>query len=408
MKSNPWPSSLRGIPSYQWLLLGLLLIPCWVIAAKFEVDIKTVFHVATLSHSHAAASYGPSAVGRFFYGPVTVALLYPLGFLSFTAFKWVWIFFQTVSFWVFWGCLYRLYPALGKRGNGFGWFLLFILSINPIHNNFQSNNIQLMLMAVLLLAEILTSSEKKNAQVFGGFLCALCACIKVFPLFICCYYLFSKPRKTTAGLALGFVISVALPLLVFGYADFLILVKGFLENLSTYSADNSLIQVPDILCLPSLLARWGEGYSWDPRAVQWVTRVVIGLISSSFFILVVRAKKTVSLTPFFGMACLLMALLNPSTRVHYFIFYLPAACSLLQWTSENRAKRAPVFAGMILVTLLIAFTTEGIVGKKFNNQLEFLSIPTWGCILLGVILLRVLLPSLRLRKTGTQIIYGLC
>ena len=110
-----------------------------------------------------------------------------------------------LSYILFWFLLSVLYPFLGNNDVRWGWILVWIVAINPIHNNFQSNNIQLMLACVLLLAEILAQKKNPALQTLGGSLCSLAAAIKVFPLFIAVYYLLVKPRPVRLGVILGLV-----------------------------------------------------------------------------------------------------------------------------------------------------------------------------------------------------------
>ena len=84
-----------------------------------------------------------------------------------------------------------------------------------------------------------------------------------------------------------------------------------------------------------------------------------------------------------ALASALMVFLNPSTRPHYFIFYVPAFCSLLQILALATEK-AYLLLLLSVSTLLIAFTAEGVVGKQLNDKLEMWSVPTVGMLLLCV------------------------
>ena len=83
-----------------------------------------------------------------------------------------------------------------------------------------------------------------------------------------------------------------------------------------------------------------------------------------------------------AMGLALMAFLNPSTRVHYFIFYVPAFCSVIGSIIKDAKRSVWLIFTALLSFVAIALTTEGVVGKGLNNNLEALSIPTWGFVLL--------------------------
>lgn len=381
----------------MWLL-GLLLIPCWVIAAKFDIDLVVLHHTATLAHHDLGHIYGPNgSLGQYFYGPISLVLFYPLGWFPYVVVKWFWIVLQTIAYLVFWVGLYRLYPKLNDPKFHFGWLVVWIISINPIHNNFQSNNIQLMLAAVFLVSEFLTRHPSSRRQFLGGLICVIAGAVKIFPLFLAAFYFVTKKKAVRGGIIAGAVLSLITPLIFFGLQNGIDLFRAFYVSLTTYEAHNSLLRASDILCLPSLLTRWfGEG-----PLVASVTKAVILGLSGTFFVAAWWLKKTkeISDTDLFAMALLLMALLNPSTRPHYFIFYVPAFCSIVVSLAGVRANWV-LAIGTVVATLLIAFTAQGVVGKQWNNIMEGWSLPTYGMLLLAAMTTYLLRPTERQLRSG--------
>lgn len=366
---------MNAIRRYEIALLGILLITCWVIAWKFEVDIKTLFHVAQLAAEGRTAEIylAEPGIGRFFYGPLTAVFLAPLGFFSFATAKLLWVGVQTLSFVLVFWALYYLFPVF-RSSRRWPFFLMLSFAINPVHNNFQSNNIQLFLLAVLAVSEIASRSSKRSWRIGAGVAVAFAAAVKVFPGFIAAYYLFRRSRETRWGIGWGVLLALALPFACFGISGGRELYEGFLSNLRTYDADNSLTRVPDILCLPSLLARWGLSDSASKAISLGFALVFLGWAVG---------KENGRTLEFWSLSLLVMALANPSTRVHYFVFYLPAFCVLLQSYFQGFPSKETL-AYIVGSLLLLAFTVEGVVGKSLNNQMEFLSLPTWGAILLGI------------------------
>lgn len=370
-------------------LLFCLFVPCVVIAIKYDIDFVVLHFTAQLSHLDLARVYQYNGnLGRYFYPPPSLLLIGPLGLLSYGWAKVVWIVLQCLSFVSFWWLLSKLYPWLFTKKSSIAWLTIFVVAINPIHNNFQSNNIQLMLAAVLLLAEYLRRTRNYKSEFLAGALVVGATFMKVFPGFMLVFYLLQRRRSLTLGIVLSSLFFLASPILWFGWTDGAQLWVDFYQNLTTYKAENSLVQVRDILCLPSLLTRLlGDGH---PAITP-----ILGSLTVVFFLAAYRgAKDTLNETHWWALALFMMALLNPSTRPHYFIFYVPAYCSLFQLMGEGWRERA----WMAVSVILLAFTAQGAVGREWNNQLESWSIPTVGMLILGVLLtLKILkrLPSPR-------------
>jgi alpha-1,2-mannosyltransferase len=366
----------------KWLLLVALLIPCWVIGIKYEIDLVVLHATAQfINHDYTRVYAQNGNLGRYFYGPFSLVLIKPLGYFSFSVIKYFWLCLQTVCYFLFWKILQDLYPFLKENKYIWGWLLVWIVAINPIHNNFQSNNIQLMLATLLLAAEQLTRSSSATKQAMGGLLVTFAAGIKVFPAFLVIYYFLAKNWTCRRGILVGLVVVLAAPFLCFGGDQALFLYKGFYSNLTTYSVENGLTQVRDILCLPSLLARFG--------VTDKISKAIILGLSALFYLWVLKARPLFNNQRtqghFLAMAWSLSVFLNPSTRPHYFIFYVPAFCSIVEIFYAYPISKIWKFA-LALSTLMIAFTAQGVTGRKLNEVLEFSNVPTYGMLLLCLVL----------------------
>ncbi len=373
---------------FQLFLLFVLLIPCWVIAAHYDIDLVNIYAVAGYLVGDIKRVYGSNGqLGRYFYPPFTLILIKPFAYFSYTVVKWFWIVLQTACYVVFWRGLYRLYPVLKEQKFFWPWILIFIVSINPIHNNFQSNNIQLMLIAMLVAAEVHSRKDGK-AQYWAGGLVSLAAWIKVFPAFMAVYYMLVKPKKVKAGLVIGFLFGLLTPLAFFGWEQGISLYRDFYLAVTTYADDNPLTLSPDIMCLPSLLARF---FKWvvpvEPQVAAMISKGVIIAVSAVFFTasyykLVI--KKATTQLHFWALALSLTVFLNPSTRPHYFIFFVPAYVSVL--AMYHKEKRPFDYFLVVLSVLLVAFTTDAVLGKTLNDKVELLSLPTIGSALISLLL----------------------
>ena len=401
----------------QWALIFLLLIPCWVIAVHYDIDLPTLYHaMRNADQGKLSSVYNETAgevditpghsflVGRYFYPPFSLVFFSPLGFFSYPIIKWTWFGLQTLWFGLFWVLLSRLYPEIRSRRLDWLWVAIWIVSINPIHNNFQSNNIQLLLSALLFGSELLSRKENKGVQLIAGILLSFAVGLKVYPLFLVGYYAAVKSRWVNAGVVLGGIIVVLSPLLPFGWAGTLELYRGFYVNLSTYGKDNGLLTVVDINSLPSMLARFTDPW-FTPAQSAKLTQAVTLIVSLGYFGFCAFVRR---FSPEFkrlevhlwALGLALMIFLNPSTRPHYYVFYVPAFASLGHFIKLSHKKDLAVC--FLLSVLLVAFTAEGVVGKRLNDDWEAWSIPTIGmlllCLALGMAIGRLIRAS-RLGET---------
>ena len=362
-------------------LVLLLLIPCWVMGILYEVDIRTAYSVISRIPAELLTIYGPPRagdLGRYFYPPFTLVLFSPLSKFPFAEFKAIWLMLQTATYLLFWYFLVKLYPKVFQ--NNWRGLWVWIITINPLHNNFQSNNINIWLAAMLLAAEILQRQRWILGQFLAGLLVAMTVHIKVYPAFLALFYFVSGKRSLQTGLIVGLFGFTILPWFYFGVGNGMELYRGFLTNVLSYGADNSLTTITDILCLPSLLARVFHG-SLSEGTIASLTKGITVTTVLVFMGAVFRFRGRKNL---WELAWLLMVFLNPSTRVHYFVFLIPAFCFLAEYVSLNWSLETLLFG---LGIGLVAFTMEGVVGKELNNRLELLNLPTWGMICLGLGLL---------------------
>lgn len=377
----------QSLRTYQWFLLAALLAAAVAIAVRFEVDFTVIYGAAALSRVDPSHIYGlpvgGATGGRFFYGPFSFFLIQPLALVSFPVAKWIWIGLQTLAYAVFWAFLFAHFEVLKKRQ--LAWLWVFVAAINPVHLNFQSNNIQLMLLAALMVAEILSKRKEWWWQGLAGGLVAAVSCIKLYPLFIAVYFWLVKKRMVRVGLVLGFITALCVPFLQFGIGKGLALYQGFLHSLASYHKDNSLIESFNIQCLPSLLARLLPRYIVEGRSFAAIVLAAVGSIAFAYYRFVYlhvdRARKDEKFeTHLWSCALALMVFLNPSSFGHYLVFFIPAICSLIEIleVAENR-EWFPTL-GLVVGTALMAFVVDGVLGKPLSNQLQRDCLPTVGLI----------------------------
>jgi len=380
----------------QSFLILVLFATCLGIGIQYNVDLIVLYDTVRLvvQGQWEKIYSGPGengSIGRYFYGPFSLLLFSPLGWLSYYGAKAVWLLFQSISYFLFWWLLGEFFPLRARKAFLL-WLLVFIFAINPLHNNFQSNNIQLFLAVMLLGAEWLSRREGKWDGLAAGLLISVAAAVKIFPFFIFAFYWLWRP-KLRKGLATGLVVTLVSPYVAFGPTKATLLYQTFLKNLTSYGQDNSFITVDDICCLPSLIARAFHYFGGtETEADPFIKLAILG-ISGAFLGFVWLGKKQSKGKEqndiLWTLAFALMAFLNPSTRPHYYIFYVPALAWLAKRWSDDKAGSWEKFSVLASVGL-IALTQEGVTGKGINNLLEAWSIPTYGMLILCLIMTRQL------------------
>jgi len=372
---------------FKFFLLFALFVTCAVVGWRNGQDLGPYYKVALwLGGGNLDLVYAADAENFrwYYYGPVTLPFLKLLASFSYEGVKVIWLSLHTIFYVLFWVFLYRLYPVLGERRFIVGWIVVWIASINPLHTGFHSQNIQHFLAAMILGAECLTIGSRRGAQFFGGFICALAGAIKVYPLFIALLYLVLKPRTVKVGVLCGFLFSVLFPVLVFGFSDAQMLFFGWVDSLSAWGGIYSLATQPENLSMASSLARWLEPVL-SPIMLTVVTQSLFGLIALLFFGFVWRNRRNQD-PGFHGqvlaLGCVLMIFLNATSRLDYFIFFVPAFASMVQGVRDRMVSRwVVVYGGLALG--LIAFTTEFVVGgKALNDLLEGWRVPVLGVVFL--------------------------
>ncbi len=372
---------------YQWLLLVTLWGAGVVIAIKYEVDFPVFYRAIQVSASSPVHAYSADLMyqngPRFYYGPLTLVIARPLAWFNFKSAKYFWVFLQTIAFVVFWNFLLKHFDVLRK--NQVAWLLVFASSINPIHLNFQSNNIQMMILAFLMVAESLSTKPSTGKQILAGLIIPFLGCIKVFPWFVIVYYFLGKSWAVRWGLVIGMMLSFALPLLVFGWNDGLATYQVFYSSLGKYQQHNSFIESTNLQCLHSLVAsllpdRIVEG-PWFPL----LANSLFVSIGSLFFFYVWKSGKKIA-NPIFQNALWtltigLMVFINPSSLGHYLVFLVPgvaAGFELLDRLPNSVCEKILMWGGALIIMVVV----DGMIGRTASHALQKIRIPAMGMLIL--------------------------
>ena len=378
---------MRALKFYQWVLLAVLWVAGLVIAIKYEVDFPVFYRAVQVSVINPVNAYSSDLMHqngpRFYYGPLVLAIARPLAWFDFKAAKYFWIFLQTIAFVVFWRFLVSRFEVLRK--SQVAWLLVFASSINPIHLNFQSNNIQMMILAVLMVAETLSESSSSRKQILAGAIIPFLGCIKVFPWFVVAYYFLVKSREVRLGLFIGLVVALIVPLMVFGWHDGMAAYQVFYSSLGKYQQHNSFIESSNLQCLHSLVASLlpvsaleGPGFSMIANSLFFAFGFLL------FFYVWKNGKKIsnpVYQNALWSLVVGLMIFLNPSSLGHYLVFLVPGVAAGLELTDRlpnSVFEKVLVWGGALIIMLVV----DGMMGRTASHALQKMRIPAMGMLIL--------------------------
>jgi hypothetical protein len=378
--------------NWKIFFLFALLVPCWVIAYHGLGDLPMYYAVAGYNaQGELSKIYGDNAgVGHFFYAPLSLVLFGWMPFFSYPVVKVLWTLINTGAYVLFWAGLFRLFPLLQRKEVIWPFLLVWIVSIKPLHAGFQSHNVQIILAAGFVWAEIFSRAETKAKRVISGALVALMGMVKVFPLFIAGYYFLFRSREVRWGVAGGFVLGLLLCALFLGPESTLTLHQTFLNNLALFHNFAPLTQDAVTLSLASLCATWLSPVLGMSTALLINKILSLCLVGGFLFFVWGRRHERsqryqISL---WALALAVMTVVNSSTRPDYFVFFVPAFAALAEMGAAKIWARISPW-GVFVSFALIALISEWVLGgnRDLGHKLELLRLPVVGMLVLCATLL---------------------
>ena len=341
-------------------------------------------------HGELARVYGVNTgVGHFFYGPLSLVFFGWMPLLSYSAVKIIWVILNTIAYGIFWWGLYHLYPFLREKKTTWLWFLVWIVSIKPIHSTFQSHNVQLILASIFVLCELYSKSKNPICRFFSGWGTTLSGEVKVFPFFFSLYTFITRSVLVRLGIVVAAFLGFLVPFAFFGFKEGSDMYLSFYQNLHGFHDYAPLTKDAVTLSLASLIATWFSPLIGMDLSLL-VTKIVTVILLATFFIFVWKKRKNKNgryQTHVWALGMAVMALVNSTTRPDYFIFFVPAFASLSEFWQKSKVSNWFV-AGTLTALSLIAFICEWTLGSRdLNHKLELLRLPVVGMIILCITLL---------------------
>ena len=231
----------------------------------------------------------------------------------------------------------RLYPVL--------------ICVAPVGQTLMRGQVNTLVLA--LLCGILASMIR-GANFRAGLCLAGAACIKVYPIFLCVYPLWTRNRRCLAGCLAGLFIGlIVVPVAAFGPAQTVAVYEKYVTVLlgPALTGDGDDTRTEELL---SVNATWSQAFEvvihktmYRDRLTRpleiprWLklAHLAVGAGLTLLVLLVARraAHRATGVVFTFGSLFLLMILLCPICHLHYFTFCVPLLMALLAQRWEGKS-----------------------------------------------------------------------
>ncbi len=231
----------RSKMSLILFILGFsyLTISSYTRGAKRDLDFK-VFHKVgerLIANDLDIYNFKKDGIFSYKYSPFAAIVFQPLAFTDLKTAQKIWCFFNAVllifSFYLSWLILKYYYPSINFSNEIL--FLTLIATARPILNNAMQANINLYLYFLMILSAWLSVIKKQ--QLLAGLPLALAASIKIVPLSLIGFFLFTKRFKALFSSVSITVILSAIPFLYFGTDETFQLFKDWTTILADKNHD---------------------------------------------------------------------------------------------------------------------------------------------------------------------------
>lgn len=342
----------------------------------------------------------------YFYSPLWAVLLVPFSYLPNFIPNIVWL-LANIFF------LYRIYQLLKRFGElnsittkRLYWIFLlcFIMSVRFIIYNFDMIQMTIFLLWGILESLRLIEDEK---VVYGGMLLAFIINIKILPIVILPYLLYRGYMKGFFYAMIFSIVFLFLPMIYTGWStnNFLLTEWWSVINPSNpeHLAETDLGSHSLTALVPTLLTETSGKIS-IPRNISdlsensatyalHITRLLL-IILTLFFLKYppfVQARNKLFQLRELAYIVLLIPLIFPHQQKYAFALIIPAVFYLSHFIIINFPLRRTSMTGVrwyALITLmslsfiLMTLSTDGLIGREFNNISQHFKAITWGALLL--------------------------
>jgi len=270
------------------------------------------------------------------------------------------------------------------------WTLLILSSLYPILSNFQTGNIHIMLLFMMLLFFRFFKYQK---NFYSSLFLSMAALFKVTPFILYSYIIFKKRWEIALFVPLCGMAIILIPGIFIGFEKNFSLHKTFIEFLPLYDQVVDLSR-ETIQSLAALSLRYFShvrdrylevNILTLPREtslfISKIISVLIVIPSAFLFIKNYNKDFEYKLDIEFSIMLVALSLLTPSAFIHTLVFLIPAYASIILYFYKG-GKSSFLKAATLTGWALITFSPDFFLGNRLNNLVESLSIPVLGIILI--------------------------
>ncbi|MBA2421806.1 MAG: DUF2029 domain-containing protein [Chitinophagales bacterium] len=399
---------LRNFPE---LIVSLIILPYLVIKAINGGNFNTYLAAAELLRHgdncyNVWLSYGNSNVPtQYGYSPLFATLLIPFTYLA----SWLPPLLFLLADVVMLFRIFRLIARLLKIDllpNKLLWLgLVLVFSLRFILHNFEM--VQLNILLLWLTFEGLYRIFFGNNKWIGASLLSAGINFKILPIVFIPYILYRRELKASTMVAVFSIFFLWLPSVFFGFNFNLQLHEDWLTIINPLNTQYNADQNSESCRLHGLAALIAAYFTNNNNTdFQWPTfplrepiiEVIINisrliLILITFFFLqskpFLRFKSPHHFVTETAYIFLITTLIFPQQNKWAFVYIIPALAIIFHSLLKNTNRKSlwSIFP-LSVVFILTTLTTDGIIGKNWNNITECMKLVTIGIILIIPILMQ--------------------
>ncbi len=359
------------------ITLIYLTISSFTRGVKRDLDYKVFYKVSQRVNQGDLDIYNFKKDGIFSYkySPFAAIIFKPLSLVKLETSQALWCFFNAISFilafWLSWKILVHY---IGEQKYQNEIFLLTLIAIaRPVLNNAMQANINMYLYLLMIISVYL--SVIKNRVYLASIPLAFAAAIKIVPLSLIGFYLFSKRFKTFISTILFTIALSTIPFLYFGVDETIQLFKNWATILADKNHDPYFKWTNQ-----SGYVVWFHILKDDALAII-IHRLHL-VISLFVFLYLVFKKSEIYFLSFCFVAILFV---SPVVRIEYYVMLIfPAMLLNADLMSSNR----PLWKSLYWLRFVICyFLGKFLIGRENAELVSYYGQMYWGLILFIILML---------------------
>jgi len=407
----------KSLKIVLWAIFTLLCLGFIVKEAMGNGDFKIFLEAAKLLRENENLynkwiDVSEGASGLYYYSPLFALLLVPFSYLPYFIPNLLWLLASVFFLYRIWVLIAEYFDlkGFGRKSKNLLLFLTLLFTIRFIHLNFG-----MIQMTIFLLWSMLESvhafNNKQNIK--GAAILALAINIKILPLVLIPYLVYRNKWKPVLIISIIFIALLFIPALFIGFEYNNFLLSEWWRQVNPIESEKMFGTAMGFHSLtaliPALLNETDSAIDLQRHIVNLDLKYIYIIQYSfqvSFILFTIYFLRTLPFRPArskshelweLSYIILLIPLIFPHQQKYAFVLILPAVAyimyfliSLYKFDNEEYVKRKWVITVLLLVAafILLALTSDMIVGRQLNRLSQHYKTITYGAILLLIVLTR--------------------